>query len=93
MKTGIDLIKKERAKQIKKYGTTKCHDVDFEQGQLVRAAIFALTEDEKYSQSDWFEFELNVKRDRYEIDNLVKAGALIASEIDRIQALKKELGL
>jgi len=88
MKTGIKLIAEERKKQIKKWGTTECHDIDFQEGQLLKAAMFALTEDDQYSQSDWVEFELNVERDRHEIDNLVKAGALIAAEIDRLQSIK-----
>ncbi len=91
MKTGIQLIAKERKKQIAKCGTSDCHDVDFEDGQLLTAALYALFNgnDERYSQIDWARFEENVERDRHEpLDNLIKAGALIAAEIDRLQNSK-----
>jgi hypothetical protein len=86
-KSGVELIAEERQKQIKMYGTTECHDIDHADNQLLNAAIYALTNGNitKYSQQGWEEFEENVERDYHEIDNLVKTGALIAAEIDRLQ--------
>jgi len=88
MKTGIQLIATERRRQIKKWGTTPEHDIDFEGGQLLVAAVYALMNgnDESFSQEGWEKFEENVERDSHEsFANLIKAGALIAAEIDRLQ--------
>lgn len=86
-KTGVELIAEERQKQIKQYGTTECHDIKHENNQLLTAAMYALTNGNfsEYEQNGWHEFEEKVDRDYHEIDNLVKAGALIAAEIDRLQ--------
>lgn len=83
MKKAIDLIKAEQKEQRKKHGFTLEHDsqVHYE-GELIKAAIFALTGDEKYKQKGFEGFEKKVwtkgKTERYTV-----AAALLASEIDR----------
>lgn len=80
---GMELINQERKKQVE-MGYDMAHDHQHDYGELVKAAMFALTEDGKYSQDGFTIFEEHVREDRHTIENLVKAGALIAAEIDRI---------
>ena len=83
MKNAIDLIKAEQNEQRKKHGFTLEHDqqVHYE-GELVKAAIFALTGDVNYKQAGFEDFEKKVwsksRNGRYTV-----AAALLASEIDR----------
>lgn len=90
MKDGAELIAKERKRQIEKEGWTKQHDRDMhDEGELLRAAICyarAGTEDIDFDEArqDWpWSSKWWKPEDR--IRNLVKAGALIAAEIDRLQ--------
>lgn len=83
MKNAIDLIKAEQNEQRKKHGYTLEHDSEVHyEGELVTAALFALTGDEKYKQVGFESFEEKVwkkgKSERYTV-----AAALMASEIDR----------
>ena len=90
--TGIELIAAERERQISVEGWTAEHDDKHNNRQLVRAA--ACYADPTY---ETVEFEMRDtpyrwpwepswwKPDRDPIRNLVKAGALIAAEIDRMQ--------
>lgn len=90
--TGIELISKEREKQIKK-GYDSEHDKKHLCGELSDAAIvYAIREYWKQRSSLlpllWPFYDKNMpksetKEDR--INNLTKAGALIAAEIDRLQ--------
>ncbi len=101
MKTGVELIAKERERQIKEEGWSSEHDSVYFNNELVLAAIsYALPEsmrekktitldvyDEKETdipiyfswQDKWWK---PTPEDRTR--ELVKAGALIAAEIDRI---------
>lgn len=97
MNTGVELIAAERHRQIEKEGWTPEHDDVHTKGELVRAAVcyceannLELTENEDgenliesgywpFDESDW----KPTPEDR--VRELVKAGALLAAEIDRIQ--------
>ena len=94
MKTGTKLIEEERQRQILQEGWTPENDDQHTQGELSAAAgsyalCASLIEQGKpphgrfpgmwpFSQEWWKPSENNVR-------NLVKAGALIAAEIDRLQ--------
>jgi hypothetical protein len=97
MKSGIELISEERVRQIEKEGWTHEHDAEHSEGEIANAAAcYAMT---KASHEElWHHFESDVlsfmwpagwtwkpsPNDR--IHELVKAGALIAAEIDRLQS-------
>ncbi len=96
MKTGIELIADERKRQIEEEGWTAEHDAEHEDGGLaVAASAYALPpmartfmslEDGKYLPIFWpFDACWWKPSPNDRIKELVKAGALIAAEIDRIQ--------
>lgn len=102
-KTGVELISDERQRQIEKEGWTLAHDFfECPYGQLVDAAIsYALTEEERKKLCRLAKTDEDVpptwpfEKAYWEpcpddrIKELVKAGALIAAEIDRLLYLKK----
>jgi hypothetical protein len=95
--SGIELVATERERQVSAEGWTPEHDNEHDEAQLIDAALsYALT---AYGQvmdaaddgavphewpwsRDWW------KPSPDPIRNLVKAGALIAAEIDRLQRIK-----
>ena len=83
--TGIELIAAERKRQVEVEGFTTERDVKlYPTGQLVAAALCYADAPFWHSRwpwsSDWW------KPSTDPIRNLVKAGALIAAEIDRLQS-------
>ena len=100
MKTGIELIAKERQRQIEVEGWTKEHDAKHTDDTLALAAscyaIPSVLRHYCYSPTrkaiipvfwPWDkEYWKPCPQDR--IRELVKAGALIAAEIDRLQTQK-----
>lgn len=93
--TGIELIAKERQKQIEKHGFTGKHHANhpewYDENQLVQAARHLST---KHCQvGTWYPFNWD-KTWFYELcqkpyeERMIIAGALIAAEIDRLLALK-----
>ena len=90
MSNGIKLIQKEREKQIKKWGLE--HDADHNDGELITAALFALTMGDEYRQ-DWnFEYKLDKEMANRKLDHdkIIQkryriAGALIVAELDQIR--------
>ena len=106
MKTGIELIAAERERQIKK-GWNAFHDDDHKNADLTLAAM-AYAHEGAARQGNWLNFprthpKKNPPRqwpfdDYYwnpeedAIGNLVKAGALIAAEIDRLQRKRTAAG-
>lgn len=86
--SGVELIAKERDRQVSAEGFKASHDDGHDEGELIHAA------------NCYLEFPLNIKSkvprdwpwekswwkpsDDY-VRNLTKAGALIAAEIDRVQ--------
>jgi hypothetical protein len=92
--SGIDLISQERQRQITEEERTAEHDAEHATGELaIAAAIYALPDAERdYIHSDRYrcpqgwpwtiEWWKPTPDDR--VRELVKAGALIAAEIDRL---------
>lgn len=102
MKTGIELIAEERQRQIEKEGWTLEHDIfEHRHGQLIDAAVsYALTEEERKKLCHLVKVDEEVppiwpfEKEHWKpcpndrIKELVKAGALIAAEIDRLKESK-----
>lgn len=98
MKTGIELIAQERQEQIEKHGRTIESDVDQNRfHQLSDAAAILcgipteLLYDEQPVPNDYAPFKwdlaiFNKMRGKDYKDRLIIAGALIAAEIDRLNA-------
>lgn len=102
MKTGVESIAHERQyKQIEKHGFTGEHHADnpqwYDKGQLVHAAnLLSYADDDVVRQhveyfypenwdKEWFTELMN----RPNKERLIIAGALLASEIDRLNELEK----
>lgn len=93
MKTGVELIAEERARQVSTEGWSPEHDDEHGDGDMARAAAtYALCAAEQAQGWDgdfvtapslwpwhasWF-------KPKSPIRNLVRAGALISAEIDRL---------
>lgn len=94
MKTGIELIAEERQEQIEKHGFDAGHDEFNDADQLVNAALYAVTGDDKYYPSDWDEWWRNkmvaktASTPLSKIERLKIGGALFAAAIDREQVEK-----
>lgn len=102
-RTGVELIAAERQRQIEVEGWTPEHDSNHVIGEMIGASItyaahaLRLVSDEEICTDDgvtfwpweasWFKPSADPVR------NLVKAGALIAAEIDRIQRERKDEAL
>lgn len=78
---GVDLIAAERQRQIEAEGWTTEHDDGHREGDLAQAAAaYALNDEELWpweADGSWNPGEYGRR--------LVKAGALLAAEIDRLQ--------
>ncbi|MCX7010261.1 MAG: hypothetical protein NTY53_23985, partial [Kiritimatiellaeota bacterium] len=85
-KDGAALIAEERRRQITEEGWTEEHDAQHTHGQLAHAAVaYILEEPYRFWPLGWAKEWW--KPDSSYVRNLTKAGALIAAEIDRLQAL------
>jgi hypothetical protein len=100
---GIELIAAERQRQIDVEGWTREHDDELFKGELAAAAVCYADEAFVQSYEPWsrrddaiapygwpFDSLAFWKPSDDTIRNLVKAGALIAAEIDRLQRAKDE---
>jgi len=100
MKTGIKLIAEERLRQVEVEGYTSTHDKEHVYGEIAKAAacyavhhtdarVFdpgTANDDLTISiESAWPWDDKQWKPSKDKIKNLVKAGALIAAEIDRLK--------
>jgi hypothetical protein len=87
MKTGVELIAAERERQKAVEGWTPEHDAQHTNGEMaVAAASYALGDSTLWPWSwAWY-------KPKERLDDLVRAGALIAAEIDRIHLLMVEKG-
>jgi hypothetical protein len=100
--TGIELIAAERERQVSQEGWTPEHDDKHRDGAIAKAAAcYAIGEDPPIYRGTirgvGFESEPRIHRlwpwdaawwkPSYRIRDLVKAGALIAAEIDRLQRM------
>ncbi len=93
--TGIELIAKEREEQIEKHGRTVEKDVEINGGKELAQAAAALAYPFHYAD-DFDDYPVNWDRDilakmiqKTYKERLIIAGALIAAEIDRINAVIK----
>ena len=91
MKTGVQLIEQERNEQVAKHGWTRQHDIDqHPAGELViQAAGLCLLHTHYHVATpdlDLFGLCKKFERGGERIHELKVAGALIAAEIDRLQA-------
>ena len=88
--SGAERIAAERQRQIDKEGYTAEHDDAHASDDFVRAAVAYLETSGPHRPVPmgwpWYEGEWKPK-DR--ISNLVRAGALIAAEIDRLERARK----
>lgn len=96
---GVELIKAERLRQISQEGWSLDHDRTHKKHELALAASSYLnavaSPDEEGDESgkvrpcwDWPWSKKWWKPSEDPVRNLVKAGALIAAEIDRLESLK-----
>lgn len=89
MKTGIELIAEERARQISAEGWTPEHDDEHARGELAVAgacyAMRAAHADTGHNPPGPWPWDQSWWKPRDPMRNLVRAGALIAAEIDRLQ--------
>lgn len=94
MKTGIEQIGEERLKQINKHGYTLYNDAGWNNKHLLMAALAYLktaigaeeTLTESWPMEDW-PWDIKYFKDEGYVENLKKAGALIAAELDRLNLL------
>jgi hypothetical protein len=98
MPTGVELIAEERNRQVEKEGWTPEHDKQHRDGELaVAGASYAVYHTDAQVldstlDNAWPWDEKWWKPSKDPIRNLVKAGALIAAEIDRINDMQKLMG-
>lgn len=96
---GEDLIKMERWRQVHAKGHGPEHDAEHSDGSLVRAAQTYMNyaemqrihpdfsfPGERYAETEPWPWRPKDFKPSYAVRNLVKAGALIAAEIDRLLA-------
>lgn len=83
--TGIELIAAERQRQIAKGYTAEYDLKNNWVGTLTRTAIFYVTMHEKYFPVTSFELDLDRVLSLSKKQRLIRAGALIAAELDRMQ--------
>jgi len=94
MKTGIELITEERKRQIEQEGWTPEHDSQYMCGELTDAAICYASRGYWRDRQSYLAVDLIwpfpkiwwKPTPKNRIRELQKAGALIAAEIDRLQA-------
>lgn len=89
MKTGAQLITEERNRQIEVEGYDKEHDENHDIDTFVKAAIsYAIVDlkgsEKKYSYA-WWPWEEIYWKPKDRLRNLIRAGALIAAAIDKLQ--------
>jgi len=94
MKTGVELITEEREKQISKHGFTGEHHAKhpewYDKNQLIEASAklshkISYNETPENWNSEWFTNLCN----RPHKERLIIAGALLASELDRLNYLEE----
>jgi hypothetical protein len=90
--TGIELIAVERKRQIEVEGFTPEHDCQHDGGAIAAAAgCYALYNWSRTDCERLWPWDMKWwKPSNDQIKNLVKAGALIVAEIDRLQKEKME---
>lgn len=90
--TGVDLISAERKRQTSVEGWTPEHDDSHAEHELSDAAMCYLSGPAMCSLPDvappsWWPWDVKWWKPKDRISNLVRAGALIAAEIDRLKRI------
>lgn len=90
---GINLIRHERIRQVREVGWSALHDTQWDNGELVKAAIcYAMTgiskKGEETVASLFWPWAAGWYKPRFDDSDLVRAGALIAAELDRRHGVK-----
>lgn len=92
MEAILELIKKERERQIIEKEYDAKHDDIYNNHEIIVASVVYLTasinEDFARNALSDIDWDITIKTDDYE-DNLIKAGALIVAELQRLGRLKK----
>ena len=90
MKSGIELMADERQRHFDEEGWTAEHDDLHVKNQLIYAAVsYIMAGDGTLVQAYWPFARSWWKPEEDGVRNLVKAGALLAAEIDRLQRAKE----
>lgn len=86
MKTGADLIKEERLRQIEVEGYSQEHDKNHRWIEFEWAAIaYLLSGFNDVAAESYWPWEKKYFKPKDKIKNLTRAGALVAAAIDRLQ--------
>jgi len=86
IETGIELIAEERQRQIEVEGYDAKHDADESTNRIVAAAVsYAMCDIDKQEAEAWWSWDFKYWKPKDRRRNLVRAGALIAAAIDRLQ--------
>lgn len=80
---GAEQILRERKRQVVVEGYTRERDLQYRNGELIRCVLAYLLRD-----PEAWPFGMETYKPTTEERDLVKAGALIAAEIDRLNAAK-----
>lgn len=88
--TGIELIEQERKRQIEVEGYDALHDFREPLNCIVSAAIsYAMCDIDMEEAEAWWHWDFMYWKPKDRRRNLVRAGALIAAAIDKIQDEEK----
>ena len=88
-KTGIELIAIERQEQIKKHGYTAEHDENYYNDGQILEVVETLISGVGGVPDNWNVKQFDYMKSKPKKERLIIAGALLAAEIDRLQALEK----
>ena len=83
--TGAELITIERQRQIDVEGWTPEHDDKYDHGEMWLAASCYMALDDFEKAPELWPWSKSWWKPKDRINNLVRAGALIAAEIDRLR--------
>jgi hypothetical protein len=87
MSKGIELIAEERKRQIEVEGYDANHDFNEPLNSIVAAAVsYAMVDIDKREAEAWWNWDWKFWKPKDRKRNLVRAGALIAAALDKIQA-------
>lgn len=83
---GADLIREERRRQIEQEGYDAQHDFREPLNSIVAAAIsYAMCDIDKQEAEAWWQWDFKYWKPKDRQRNLVRAGALIAAALDKMQ--------
>jgi len=83
---GADLIREERRRQIEVEGYDAKHDFNEPLNNIVAAAVsYAMVDIDKQEAEAWWNWDFKYWKPKDRKRNLVRAGALIAAALDKMQ--------